>query len=58
VYWKELTVGIEAHSVVTKFSPNSIVSLAAFYSVSDNVNHIVVALADGHLREFWVTPDI
>jgi hypothetical protein len=58
VYWKELTVGIEAHSTVTKFNSNSIVSLAGFYSVSDNVNHIVVALANGQLQEFWVTPDI
>jgi hypothetical protein len=58
VYWKELTVGIEAHSTVAKFSPNSIVSLAAFYSVSDNINHIVVALSNGQLQEFWVTPDI
>jgi hypothetical protein len=58
VYWKATTVGIEAHSTVAKFSPNSIVSLAAFYSVSDNINHIVVALSNGQLREFWVKPDI
>jgi hypothetical protein len=58
VYWKALTVGIEAHSTVAKFNPNSIVSVAAFYSVSDNVNHIVVALSNGQLREWWVTPDI
>jgi hypothetical protein len=58
VYWKELTVGIEAYSTVAKFDPNSIVSLAAFYSVTDNVDHIVVALANGQLQELWVTPDI
>jgi hypothetical protein len=58
VYWKALTVGIEAHSTVAKFNSNSIVSLAGFYSVSDNVNHIVVALIDGSLQEFWVRPDI
>jgi hypothetical protein len=58
VYWRASTVGIEASSVVAKFSPSSIVSLAAFYSVSDNVNHIVVALSNGQLQEFWVTPDV
>ena len=58
VYWKALTVGIEAHSTVAKFSQNSIVSIAAFFSVSDKVNHIVVVLSNGQLQELWVKPDI
>jgi hypothetical protein len=58
VYWKATTVGIEAHSTVTQFSANSIVSLAGFYSVSDQVEHIVVGLTSGVLRELWVKPDI
>jgi len=58
VYWKATTVGIEAHSTVTQFSANSIVSLAGFYSARDQFEHIVVGLANGRLRELWVKPDI
>ncbi len=58
VYWHPWSVGIEAHSVVANFSPNSILSVAAFYSVTDHVDHIVVALSDGEIRELWVTPDL
>jgi hypothetical protein len=58
VYWKSSTVGIEANSVVAKLSDHSIVGLAAFYSVSDNINHIVVARSDGQLQEFWVAADV
>lgn len=58
VYWKATTVGIEAHSIVAQLSANSIVSLAGFYSASDQVEHIVVGLTSGLLLEFWVKPDI
>ena len=58
VYWKTSTVGIEAHSIVAAFGPRSIVSVAAFYSESDKVNHIVVALASGQTQELWTTPDL
>jgi hypothetical protein len=58
VYWKASTGGIEANTVVAKFTENSIVSLAAFYSETDKVKHIVVALSNGQLQEFWFTPDI
>jgi hypothetical protein len=58
VYWKALTVGIEARRVVAQFSVNSIRSLAGFYSASDQIEHIVVGLANGLLREFWVKPNM
>jgi hypothetical protein len=58
VYWKATTVGIEAHSIVTQFSANSIVSVAGFYSGSDQLEHIVVGLKNGRLRELWMKPDI
>jgi hypothetical protein len=58
VYWKDDTVGIEAQTTVVNFGESNIVGLAAFYSVSDNVNHIVTALANGQLMESWVTPDV
>ena len=57
VYWKADTVGIETHSMVTQFSANSIVSLAGFYSASDQIEHIVVGLANGRLCELW-GPDL
>jgi hypothetical protein len=57
VYWKDTTIGIEAHSTVTKFNAHSIVGLAGFYSSSDQIEHIVVGLANGLLRELWVKPD-
>ena len=58
VYWKATTVGIEAHGTVTQFSANSIVSLAGFYSASDQIEHIVVGLTNGLLHELWTKPDI
>jgi hypothetical protein len=58
VYWHPLSVGIEAHSVVANFSPHGIVSVAAFYSAPDHVNHLVVALSNGEIRELWVVPDL
>jgi hypothetical protein len=58
VYWKPSTVGVEANSVVAKLTANSIVGVSAFYSVSDNINHIVVAQSDGQLQEFWVAADV
>src|SRR6266567_2789675 len=58
VYWKATTVGIEANSTVTQFSAHSIVSLAGFYSASDQIEHIVVGLANGLLRELWVKQDV
>jgi hypothetical protein len=58
VYWKPFTVGVEVNSVVAKLTANSIVGVSAFYSVSDNINHIVVARSDGHLQEFWVAADV
>jgi hypothetical protein len=58
VYWKSSTVGIEANSVVAKLSEHSIVGVAAFYSVSDHINHIVVARSNGQLQEFWVAADV
>jgi Common central domain of tyrosinase len=58
VYWKPSTVGVEANSVVAKLTANSIVGVSAFYSVSDNINHIVVARSNGQLQEFWVAADV
>jgi len=58
IYWKVDTVGIEAQSTVTQFTAHSIVSLAGFYSASDQIDHIVVGLANGLLCEFWAKPDI
>ena len=47
---------LKGKCTLAKFSPNSIMSLAAFYSVNDNVNHVVVALSNGQLQEFWFPP--
>ena len=58
VYWKAFTVGIEAQATVTQLPANSIRSLAAFYSASDQVEHIVVGQTSGRLREFWVIPNL
>ena len=58
VYWKALTVGIEASAVVTQLPANSIRSLAGFYSASDQIEHIVVGLGNGRVREFWVKPNL
>ena len=58
VYWKSFTVGIEAQATVTQLPGNSIRSIAAFYSSSDHVEHIVVGLANGRVREFWVIPNL
>jgi len=58
LYWKPFTVGVEANSVVAKLTENSIVGVSAFYSVSDNINHIIVAQSDGQLQEFWVAADV
>jgi hypothetical protein len=56
IYWKTFTVGIEAHSVVAQFDGGSIVSVAGFYSESDQVEHIVVGLSNGRIEEFWLEP--
>lgn len=58
VYWKADTVGIEAHSTVTHFSANSIVSLTGFYSASDQIEQIVVGLTNGLIHTLWTKPDI
>jgi hypothetical protein len=58
VYWKALTVGIEAHSVVAQFGANSIAGLAAFYSASDQIEHIIVGLTNGRVLELFVKSDI
>jgi len=58
VYWKAATVGIEAHSVVAEFGQNQIASLAAFYSASDQIEHIIVGLRSGLVSELFVKPDI
>ena len=58
VYWRAATVGIEAHSTVTHFGENSIVSLAGFYSASDQIEHIVVGLSNGRVCELWVRPEV
>ena len=58
VYWKAATVGIEAQSSVTQFGVDAIAALTGFYSASDTVDHLVVALRDGSIRQLWVTPDI
>jgi hypothetical protein len=58
VYWRAFTVGIEAQATVTKLPLNSIKSIAAFYSASDRIEHIVVGLASGRVREFWVEPNL
>ena len=58
VYWKAATVGIEAHSIVAEFGPNQIASLAAFYSTSDQLEHIVVGLKSGLVSELFVKPDV
>jgi hypothetical protein len=57
VYWKADTVGIEAHSTVAQLDAHSIVSLAGFYSATDQVEHIAVGLTNGLVRELWVRPD-
>jgi Kelch motif len=56
VYWRAWTEGIEENGVIAKYGRNSIASLASFFSVPDNVNHIVVALHNGELQEFWTIP--
>jgi hypothetical protein len=58
VYWKATTVGIEASSAVTQFSAGSIVGVAGFYSASDQIEHLVVGLTNGRLRELWTKPDV
>ncbi len=58
VYWRATTVGIEANSTVTQFSAGSIVSVAAFYSASDQVEHIVAGLTNGRIRELWTKADV
>jgi hypothetical protein len=58
VYWKATTVGIEANSTVTQLGAGSIVRLAGFYSASDQIEHIVVGLTNGIIREFWTTADV
>ena len=57
VHWKDDTVGIEARSTIAKLQ-GPIVGVAGFYGASEDVNHIVVALANGELKEFWMTPDL
>ena len=49
--------GIEAHSTVAQVAPNAIVSLAAFYSASDQIEHIVGGLTNSQVFERWVRPD-
>jgi len=56
VYWKALTVGIEAHSVVAQYPAGSIVSVAGFYSQVDQVEHIVAGLTTGEVLESWLLP--
>jgi hypothetical protein len=56
VYWKALTVGIEAHSVVAQYAAGSIVSVAGFYSLADQVEHVVVGLNTGEVLESWLLP--
>jgi hypothetical protein len=58
VYWKALTVGIEAHSIVAQFGANSIAGLSAFYSATDQIEHIIVGLTNGRVQELFVKPDI
>ncbi len=58
VYWKALTVGIEAHSIVAQFGANSIAGLAAFYSATDQIEHIIVGLTNGRVVELFVQSDI
>jgi hypothetical protein len=58
VYWKATTVGIEANSTVTEFSADSIVGLAGFYSASDQIEHIIVGLTNGLIRELWTKADV
>jgi hypothetical protein len=58
VYWQAFTVGIQAQATVTQLAANSIRGIAGFYSASDHVEHIVVGLANGRVREFWVIPNL
>ena len=59
IYWKDTTVGIEAHSLVTQFSAQSIVSLAAYYSASDPTGpHRGGTDERLVLHELWVKPDM
>jgi hypothetical protein len=58
VYWRATTVGIEANSTVAQFSAGSVVSVAGFYSASDQIEHLVVGLTNGRLRELWTKPDV
>jgi hypothetical protein len=53
IYWKTFTVGVEIHSVIAKFPPNSIVGVGAFYSDDDQFEHVIVGTADGKIRELW-----
>ena len=53
LYWKEGMAGIEAHSVITRIDGVSLIGLTAFRSAVEGVKHIIVALSDGTLREFW-----
>jgi len=58
VYWKSFTVGIEAQVMVTQLPANSIRSIAGFYSAIDQIEHIIVGLSNGRVREFWVKPNL
>jgi hypothetical protein len=58
VYWKSLTVGIEAHSVIAQYPAGSVVDVAGFFSASDQVEHVVVALANGVVEEAWLPASV
>jgi hypothetical protein len=57
LYWKEGMSGIEAHSFIARIDGVAIIRLTAFYGNARGVGHIVVALSDGTLREFWTAPE-
>jgi hypothetical protein len=58
VYWRSSTVGIQAHSVLAQYPAGSVVDVAGFYSVTDQVAHAVVALTGGEVEELWLPANV
>jgi hypothetical protein len=51
-------VGIQAHSVLAQYPAGSVVDVAGFYSVTDQVAHAVVALTGGEVEELWLPANV
>ena len=56
MYWESASVGIDAMGLVGRVAPDSLVGLAAFYSDSDGVEHIVAGQSSGVVSEWWINP--